>query len=60
MIALLARTEMMDLIGGMTSAGCVGAVIGISLSLLGAATVTAGAGLAIAGAYAPLLAAFCG
>jgi hypothetical protein len=59
MITLLSRAELAHVIGG-SEAGCIGAVIGISLSLLFGAAVTGGAALAVAGAYTPLLAAFCG
>jgi hypothetical protein len=56
---LLSRLDMADLVGG-SAASCLGAVFGISLGLLFGAAATGGAALAIAGAYAPLAAAFCG
>jgi hypothetical protein len=58
MIVLLLRSEMLELVGG-SDAGCIGAVIGLSLGLLFGAAVTGGAALAVAGAYAPLLAVVC-
>lgn len=59
MIVLLLRSEMLEIVGGMTDAGCIGAVIGLSLGLLFGAAVTGGAALAVAGAYAPIAAVFC-
>ncbi len=58
MVVMLLRNEMLELVGGST-AGCVGAVIGLSLGLLFGAAVTGGAALAVAGAYMPLAAVFC-
>ncbi len=44
---------------GGTNWSCVGAVLGFSFAALTAAAVTGGAGLAIAGAYAPVALVFC-
>lgn len=59
MIVLLLRSEMLELVGG-SAASCVGFWIGASLALLAGAAATGGAALAVAGAYAPLGAVFCG
>jgi len=56
---ILSQLQMAAMIAG-NSGECIGAVIGLSLGLLFAAAATGGAGLAIAGAYTPLLAVFCG
>jgi hypothetical protein len=56
---LLSHLQMLTVIGGQADT-CVGLVIGVSLGLLVVAAATAGAGLAIAGAYTPILAAACG
>jgi hypothetical protein len=56
---LLSNLHMLGVIGG-SADYCVGLVIGASLAMLVVAAATAGAGLAVAGAYTPVLAAACG
>ena len=56
---ILTQIQMAAMIAG-NSGECVAAVIGLSLGLLFAAAATGGAGLAVAGAYSPLLGVFCG